>query len=549
LKRIRFSVSLGAVMRTRTFLAAVLGFAAAAGCAWCDRGERNGAGADVRRFLPKNAELAVVVPELGVVGDRIQQLQRLKLASFVAQLQGFASAGAFADALVRQVGVDLRSLDALRKAGLAPDRALGIAVLPGGAAFAVVPVSDAKALRETLARIARDRLGAPAAMDASLGQGRTAVTFSRIGGAAELGYVLVDGFALVAAGAQVAKLGERAALPEEQSLAKDVQLEASLGRLPKERDVLLHVPAGRAEGSTPPLLGGTAVFRLEASALRAWVDVPWPESEAMLAAFEKKQAAADLPRTLPNDAFLVARFNGDPVQLHALWPRLGGPHLQQAFQDAKLDLKEDVLANVQPGAVAALSVSPLIPLGAGMPELNVRRTNPFRYVHLVAVLQAKDPAKIAALLARLPEVAPRFGARIEPLKREGRTFFITRYEQGEGVHFAQTPDGRIVLASPLARLERTVATSGDGGGPPILADAEIQRTLSEHAVGAVVDLDQLRASVKALPQDAWGIGGFAIKASAVRWLEATDDLRAVTAGISRREKALQAELALRFTPK
>ena len=83
LMEIHFSVRLRAVTRTRTFLTAVLLVAAAAGCAWCERGERNGAGADVRRFLPKNAELAVVVPEIGVLGDRIQQLQRLKLASFV----------------------------------------------------------------------------------------------------------------------------------------------------------------------------------------------------------------------------------------------------------------------------------------------------------------------------------------------------------------------------------------------------------------------------------------------------------------------------------
>ncbi|HZA49772.1 MAG TPA: hypothetical protein VE549_03465 [Myxococcaceae bacterium] len=535
------------MIRTRTLLTAVLLVAAAAGCGWCDRGVRKGGATDVRRFLPKNAELAVVVPELGVVGDRIQQLQRLKLASFVAQLQGFAGADAFADALVRQLGVDVRSREALRNAGLAPDRALGVAVLGEGAAFAVVPVSDPKAFRETLGRIARDRLGAPAAAETAVGEGRTGVTFSRASGPAELGYVLVDGFALVAAGAQVAKLGERAALPEDQSLAKDAQLESSLGRLPKERDAVVHVPSGRVQGSVPPLVGGTAVVRLEPSALRAWVDVPWPDSEATLNAFEKKQAD-DLSARLPRDAFFIARFNGDPTQLQALWAQLGGAQLQHAFQEAKIDVQQDVLANFHSGMVASLSVSPSIPLGSGMPELDVRRTNPFRYVHFVAVARGKDRARIAALLARLPEVAPRFGARVEPMTRGGQTLFITRYAQGEGVHFAQAQDDRVILASPLARLERAVLNPGDGGAP-ILSDAEISRGLGEHALSAVLDLDQLRASVKALPQDAWGIGGFAIKASAVRWLEATDDLRAITAGLSRREKALQAEIALRFTPK
>jgi hypothetical protein len=52
--------------------------------------------------------------------------------------------------------------------------------------------------------------------------------------------------------------------------------------------------------------------------------------------------------------------------------------------------------------------------------------------------------------------------------------------------------------------------------------------------------------VKALPPEAWGIGGFAIKATTVRWLEGMGDLRAITVGVNRKDKAVQAELTLRF---
>jgi hypothetical protein len=149
----------------------------------------------------------------------------------------------------------------------------------------------------------------------------------------------------------------------------------------------------------------------------------------------------------------------------------------------------------------------------------------------------------------MPEVAPKFGARIQPVEKNGRTLFVTRYAQGEGVHFVEAQDGRVVLASPLDRLERTIARLADGAGPPLLADAELREALSADALAAALDLNQLRAEVKALPQDAWGIGGFAIKGSVVRWLDATDDLRAITLGVSRKEKALQAEIALRFTGK
>src|ERR671930_1262702 len=126
-------------MQSPTLLAAVLLLASAAGCARCSKVEQATPGADARRYLPQDVELAVMVPELGVLGDRIRQLQGLKLASFLAQLQGFPSADAFADTLVGQVGIDVRSREALGKAGVAPDRQMGVAVLPGGDLLAAVP--------------------------------------------------------------------------------------------------------------------------------------------------------------------------------------------------------------------------------------------------------------------------------------------------------------------------------------------------------------------------------------------------------------------------
>jgi hypothetical protein len=289
-----------------------------------------------------------------------------------------------------------------------------------------------------------------------------------------------------------------------------------------------------------------AALRLEQSALRAFVDSPWRGDPAALASFEKKDVEGPA-RGLPADAFVVAQFNGDPAALAPMLPQLTGPYLDRAFRESNFDVKSEVFANLHPGIAFSLSVSPNIPLGAGMPDLSVRRTNPFRYAHLVAVAQAKDASKVAPVLGRMPEIAPKFGAKIEPLQREGKTLYVTSYAQGEGVHFASPGEGRVILASPLARLERTLATPADAKGPALLGDPELSKVLTGHAFAAVVDLDALRAAVKALPQDAWGIGGFAIKASAIRWLDATDDLRAITVGVSRREQGLHAEIALRLT--
>jgi hypothetical protein len=265
--------------------------------------------------------------------------------------------------------------------------------------------------------------------------------------------------------------------------------------------------------------------------------------------FEQKEGAAELLPYLPADSFVVARFGGDPMAMEPLLGMLTGPYLQRALTEAKLDVKQEVLGNMLPGSVAALAVSPTIQMGQGMPQFDVRRTNPFKYVHLVALAQAKQPEKVPPLLARLPQLAPRFGATIEATPKDGRTFYLTRYAQGEGVHFADVA-GKVVFASPVERLQQSMSRLDPGGAPTppsLLADAELSKVLRDFPFAVVVDLRQLTESVKALPPEAWGLGGFAIKATTVRWLEGMGDLRALTLGVHRKDKAVQAELSLRFS--
>ena len=52
----------------------------------------------------------------------------------------------------------------------------------------------------------------------------------------------------------------------------------------------------------------------------------------------------------------------------------------------------------------------------------------------------------------------------------------------------------------------------------------------------MLDLRKLSDAVKNLPSEAWGVGGFAIRATALRWLEATDDLRAITFSLAQKER-------------
>jgi hypothetical protein len=513
-----------------------------AGCSRC--GDKPGGVKTLSpaRFLPRTAQASLVVPDLGTLGEKLAGYQKLKLANFAAQLQNAQSAEALVSSIMRQVGVDLRSRQAMEAAGIDPSRGAGVALLGGDQAFSVLGMKDEKLLTETFARLARDRLGASERAEQKV-PGGTLLTFSRpTANAPSLGMLLTDGYVLVGPGAVVPRLSGFATLAPEQSLAEEPLLSASLKRLPPERDFYAFLPGGVGflvpAGTTQAV---TLVGTLSERTVSVRLDTPWPGGEDTLAAFTP-QKAPDLLGYLPEDAFLVMRYQGDPARLNGLWPYLAGSSVSRAVQESGFDMKGELLDRLEPGIVAGVALSPSVQLGAGIPSLDPRRTNPFRFVQLVAVGKGKDAAGLASLLEKLPPVAKRFGADIQPEDVNGQRVYLTSYARGEGAHLASVGD-KVVLAAPRARLESMLPRLASAPGTPPVAE-ELRGSVQGPVLGAVVDLRRLAGAVKALPSEAWGIGGFAIKATTVRFLDATDDLRAVTLGISEKDKALQAELTL-----
>lgn len=517
-----------------------------AACSRCGKQEPASAG-EVTRFLPADAELLVVVQSAAALGQRVSVLEGLKVASFAAQLQGMPDAHAYGSALMGELGVDLRSAEAIAEAGIDPHRPLGVAFLSDQSSFAVIPLKEEKKLREKLRAFAQHRLGASEVK--SEGQGGLAVTsFARPSGPAVLGYLAREGHALVAAQSSLSKLSSFAQVPVERALASSQSLRQALARLPKERDLWVHLPPTSRLVQGTGIAGATVTARLGPDALTLVADLPWSKP-GLIELLARKEGPELLP-LLPTDAFLVARHLGEPARLAPYWDRLVGPYLERAFREAGFDVKAEILENLKPGASFALSLAPEAKLGGAMPAFDVRRTNPFRYVHLTVVAEARDAQKMQATLEKMPAVAPRFGAKVEPTERAGRRVFLSSYAQGEGVHFAAA-ENRAVLAAPLSRLEEALERLASVGSTPSegpLADPELRKPFQQRAAALVIDLRRLAESVKALPADAYGVGGFAIKATYQRWLEATDDLRAVVFALDAKEGALQAELTLRITP-
>ena len=513
----------------------------AAGCGRCGGEKAGPAGApSLLRRLPQGATAVVIAPDALALGEALKIVQGLKVANFAAAFQGFASAQEYADALVRQVGIDVRSAVALEKAGVDPKKGLAVVVAQDGDAWLVIGAQLESRVGATLRTLATERLGAGVHEEKDLG-GLTLHTLSRAQGLApRMGYVTVDGYVLVATDAQVAKLADFARLPEAQSLAKDAALTEAMARLPATRQVLAWVSRG-----SPALLGSpfsqlAASAALSPTGLEITVDAP--ATEALSAAALAKVAGPDLTPLLPADTFLVARYGGDPKQLSGAAKRLAGVPLMRALSEGGLDLDQEVLANLKGGVALGLALSPRAQLSQGMPQLDLRRTNPFSFVQLAAVGEAVDAAKVAPTLEKLAQLSPRFGAEVKKVDRDGGPLlFRTTYQAGEGVHFGAR-DARVAAGNPLERVEAVLGADGKAASP--ISDPSLQKVLADHAVALAVDLRKLSGQVRALPSEAWGIGGFAIKASTLRWLDATDDLVAFSASMEAKGQFVQGHLAL-----
>jgi len=488
--------------------------------------------------VPSEVDGALWVPDLAALGSRLRALESLKVASFAAQLQGHASGPEGVGAFLGQVGLDLRSPEALVAAGVDAGRGAAAAWTVSGA-YVVVAVKDEPSWRAFVGKLATTRLGATAAVEDG-----NVTAWTRKDGTAVLALARLPGAALLAA-APAAQVKAWAALVPEKSLASDGEFTAARARLGGTADAWGRLPASSRWAGDAGWMGfggATAALRVSAGELALDVDVRSTLARDQVR-FLEKVAAAPLPLgALPGDAVALVTFAGDPAALEVPWRDLLGGKGREAFTAAGVDPVAGVLRNLSPGAVASVSVAPSVQLAAA-PALDVRQTNPFRYLHLVAAAAVKDAGSATGVLDALPRVAPGLGAKMERATRAGIPALLTQYAQGEGLHFALSGK-TLVAAAPVARLDAALGQVAAGAWQgPALAPAALAAA-EGWPFAVVVDLHRLADTVRALPGDAWGPGGSFVKAGWVRWLDGTDDLSWVMAGASAQPGSVQGRLVL-----
>lgn len=504
-----------------------------AGCQRCGRSSTAPSSWDILEELPQEAQALVVVPNLHSLGEKWALLEKRKVASLAAQLNGFKTAAEYSQALMKQLGVDVRSREAMEQAGLWADAPLAFVLLENGQNYLVIYVKKEAAFRAFLGDVAQKRLAAGKVSERRE-KDATWVTYLGPDAAPRLGAVFRRGVAFVGAGPGMDALSTAAFLPAEKRLKQQAQAKRSLARLPQEKALF-----GRVRPKAP-----SRDVYWSASLSEGGLEVVLESPRPTTASVQALESAPPIEwEGLPSDAFVVARYADAPTRL---WPWLQsglGASLTKAAEQARFDMKAEVLDNLKPGATLAVALSPQIRMDRGLPGVDPRKANPSQWVHVVLSAPVADREKATSTLEKLPRIAPVFSAEITREEEKGLARYVTRYAQGEGLHFALLNEN-VVAAAPLERLDRILANHGEGRreegplSPGLRAEFERGRNV------LVVDLQRLAKAVTDLPTDAWGIGGFAIKATTQRWLEAASDLRAVTLNVDDGAEAIRAEVKL-----
>ena len=461
------------------------------------------------RFVPADAPLAVLVPGLGTAARQAGALYRT-----IAQAPQAAQVAEAHAALKAQLGFDPLDPRGMEQAGVDPAGSAAAALGSASSSVLVLPVLDLAKLDATLARLARDRMGATQRVTVQL-RGVEVVTFRREGkGPAALGYAAIGPHALLASGPDAPEaVAAAATLPEDRSLWKSPAAARAREALGPGWLVTVLVPAGSTALADLRVARDGAALGIRAESARLGLRLALllsPEREAWWKALRGDGAVDEgAVALLPPEAALVLRFAGDPAEAtRRLEPWLP-PEAKKALVAQRLDPVAGLAPALGPGGALSLALAPTFTLtDFSSPRFDLRRVDPFSFVHLDAVLPVRDAAVLRAFVARLQKAGPRLSLKVVPrgpaAEPTGWTLSWGKAQVGLALDGA-----RLLVSGGAHRLAALEARSTGGEG--YAAPGPAARTaLSSGLGGAVLDVEHMARSVEVLPEEAYGTGPNAV---------------------------------------
>ena len=488
-------------------------------------------------LLPDAAQGAVVTAPLAAVAQDWSAL----LGRVATTIPGGERAGEWRRGLAAQLGFDPLSRDGQLAAGLDPDRAAALVLLPGATRrgwIAALPLAKREVFSQTVDRLLRERAAFAARQDEQRGKTRMAV-YTRPGEAERIAVAVVRGYGLVARGADpAADIAAAADRRSEQSLAHDPKLAAARKRLGGQHVVVI-APPGSALGKLPDysMLAGAEVGLTgtkEGVAAKLFFALSPEDARRMQA--EAPGGGGALIRFLPRDAPLLVRAGLQPADVLREARRL--PQLALPLDRLGGSVLNEIAASLLPGGALSVALGPHANLAAlvDFGVVDWRRRSPFDSIQVVALAPVGDRARLERALEAVAKELPRLGGQAS----RTTSGWQVRYPGGEGPRFGIRELG----GKPVAYVT--------GGIDPAQLGGEAQRSapLEQDAGGALLlDLAKLAETVRRLPETAYGSGPQAYVARSIvsQLIEPLSVLR-MTASVLPGADGVAAEIGIAFAP-
>jgi hypothetical protein len=249
---------------------------------------------------------------------------------------------------------------------------------------------------------------------------------------------------------------------------------------------------------------------------------------------------ADLVARLDPGAAVVGVWDGDFAALGTKLVPLLSPRTRARLEAARIDPQRDLFGLLAPGAAASLSLAPGLDV-ASLSEERVR-ADPLRLVQLEAIAALKDPDAAVAVSERLTRAAdPRRPVRPVGAGDRGRY----RIETGSGEIAWRIDGDRLALAGgPPGKLDALLTRLAGAGGGFRAPTPRAGNALRNGLGGAVVEVQHLLGSVRALPEEAFGTGptGFVMRSVVDRLVEPAARLSAISVHAGLGEGALRIDV-------
>lgn len=480
-------------------------------------------------FFPTGARGFVTVEDPSVLTS-VASLLESQLAAFVAT----ALAGGDEDPvapLVGELGFDPRTPEGFASVGLDPSRSMAFGMDELGRRLVVVGVRDARAAERWMEEMAR-RQGGRTRTERSFsteeGPEFSIPAFIDSKGTVRLAFATSGPWLVASDGPNaVNTVGKALAREEAKSLTATLAYTTTRSKLGKERAIWGWMPNPSKSRGRPGLLTKGYSFGLTVHEKDLDLRVRIPQGTLTLSVLQALSSVKPSESLLPflsERDFLLTRVGGDPQGLEPLLRRFSA---FRQLRRAGIDLSEDLLSQLRPGILVGISLEPEPNLSGGLPvQTSLSHTNPFHFLHTGILARVKDPEAARATLERLAGLGEKLSMEVSSREEEGLTIYSATYAAGDGLTWALVDD-LLVAAGGEGAFEALLQRVKGEGRAYTPAHPEAFELFTSRPLSVYFDVPRLVSQLRAIPESAFGIGGFRLKALLDGWVAGIEEVRGV----------------------